>query len=214
MLIKNSPIDYLLGIMYPDLVIQNRLVFSPPLGSLQHLSRPIRLQLFAYIPDQPVSPEAFGQDVSIGTGRSVSKVLLAESGDHCYSEAEARKSLANSMLRDYATVDAIYSKYNVMNALYLLPQASLESVLRGMRGMLTSSGREWCVRLWQLQNVVDHTCEFDLRLEAFLLKAGFAELGNWIACVEVGLRLGREEREAWAEVYGEAGAFLKEIYMA
>jgi len=32
--------------------------------------------------------------------------------------------------------------------------------------------------------------------------------------VEVGLRLGREEREAWAEVYGEAGAFLKEIYMA
>jgi hypothetical protein len=82
-----------------------------------------------------------------------------------------------------------------------------------MKAMAQAGEMERQVRLWQLQGVVDELCEFDLRLETFLLEAGCVELECWIQCVEVGLGLGMEVRERWAEVYGDAGNFLRDAYV-
>jgi hypothetical protein len=108
-------------------------------------------------------------------------------------------------------VHAICAKYTVLSHLFVLPLAQLHSLHRGMKAMAQAGETERWVRLWQLQSVVDELCEFDLRLETFLLEAGREELETWIECTEVGLGLRKEERERWAGVYGEAGAFLREV---
>lgn len=161
------------------------------------------------MPESHIPPEAFSRHAPIGTGRPVTCVLLAESDKECGS-SEARKSLARSVLERRAEVHAICAKYTVLSHLYLLPLVQLQSIHRGMKAMAQAGETERWVRLWQLQCVVDELCEFDLRLETFLLEAGREELETWIECTEVGLELGKGEREGWAGIYDEAGAFLRE----
>jgi hypothetical protein len=205
-------IDYLLSILYPDANSQNRLIYTPPLESLHTHPFPIHLRAFIQTPEPPIPPEAFSQHAPIGTGRRVTRVLVAESSTDCQSPAAARTSLAKSVLSRWTEVDAICAKYTVLSALYSLSGPALESVSRGMKAMAQAGATERRVRLWQLQGVVDGLCEFDLRLETFLLEAGSVELECWIQCVEAGLGLRMEVRERWAEVYGDAGNFLREAY--
>lgn len=190
-------------------MMANQLVFSPPLEALQHMQGPTHLQLFVHIPDQPIPAAAFSRHAPIGTGRPISKTLLAESDLKCEPPASARESLAKSLLSDRATVNSICAKYTVMGALYAYPQVQLESVGRGIRAMAAASDGERRDRLWQLQGVVDEMWDFEPRLETYLLEVGGGELDAWVRCVEVGLGLGKEDREMWADVYREAGRFLK-----
>lgn len=109
-------------------------------------------------------------------------------------------------------MSAICARYTVLSALYELPLPNLQSVLRGMRAMGQANEAERGVRLWQLQGVVDELCEFDLRLETFLLEAGMEELGSWIKWVEAGLGFGQEEREGWSRIHKGAVGFLREVW--
>ncbi|KAF2463636.1 uncharacterized protein BDR25DRAFT_245180, partial [Lindgomyces ingoldianus] len=194
-----------------DLILKDQLFFVPLLSDLANTPEPIHLQLFAKTPISTTPATAFSANAPIGTGRAISQTLLAESGTTCVSAASARQSLAANLLSDFDTVNSICAKYNMMAALYSLPDNRLESIECGMRGMTNVTESERWSRKWHLRDV-DGDCELEARIEAYLLETGFEELREWIGCVEVGLGLGFDDRRCWADVYAAAGEFLKMAY--
>ncbi|KAF2710895.1 hypothetical protein K504DRAFT_532631 [Pleomassaria siparia CBS 279.74] len=203
-------LKYLLNIIHPGLWRQNFLVFKPPLETLQHEQPPFYIQLWVCVPNQPIPAEAYSLQTPISTVRPSSWYPLAHSDWGCASLNSALKSLAKSLLSDGDAVDKLCTKYTTMWTLYTYQERSLQSVLRGMRAMGRADDEERGTRLCQLSGVVDESCEYELRLEHYLLEVGIGGLDEWVQFVETGLRLGEEERARWGVVYGEVVMFLRE----
>lgn len=114
----------------------------------------------------------------------------------------------------------VLDKYNVRFTLHdNLPTSTLGSIYRGLVLMSTISDTEWVGRLDQLRGMVkgryvvpgvDSSCGVEARLEIYFLKMGVQELEGWSRTVGVALALGGRERRAWAEVYWDAGEFLRQ----
>ncbi|KAF2734028.1 hypothetical protein EJ04DRAFT_409145, partial [Polyplosphaeria fusca] len=188
-----------------DLVVTNQLCFAPSLEQISNIRGNVHLSLYART-NQVVPATAYCRNLPIGTGRYASYDLLAISGS-CTSGPKARQALAKALLGDVASIHALCAKYQVMSMLYLQPDKQLKSLLRGMQLMANIRDSEHFGRIWQLRDV-DHECEMEARLEAYLLGPGHEELGSWIACAECGVNLDASVRRAWELVYGNAAAFL------
>ncbi|KAF1844698.1 uncharacterized protein K460DRAFT_96833 [Cucurbitaria berberidis CBS 394.84] len=214
---NNADLMYLLSCTMPDELLANQLIFSPPLEDLRTITCLIHLQLFRRTPTTPPPPEAFSKHAPIGTGRPCSSVLVAESDKKCGSTTEARRSLAKKLLSSMRVVGGAVDMYNVLVTLHRLSTPTLYSIYRSLILMTAVSDREWSERLQQLRGLVDgcdavesvdFTCTVEARLEVFFLEVGVGQLERWIRSVGVALALGRRGRKVWADVYGDAAAFL------
>ncbi|KAF2878302.1 hypothetical protein BDV95DRAFT_600967 [Massariosphaeria phaeospora] len=213
----DADLNYLLSILYADQVIQKCLVFTPPLETLHTQPCPIHLQLHVRVPIQPVPAAAFGAHLPIGTGRPISRHLVAESAQNCTSAPRARKSLAASLLSSPCSIAVIITRYKLLAALYSIPDYALLSIKRGMRAMMgvseleseSVSESERSARLRQMKGVVDDSWDFEPRMEKYLLEAGMDEVKEWIAWTETGAWLQAHVRAQWAVTYRECGEFLE-----
>lgn len=212
--------EYLLSVLCPNKMFFDDFIFEPPLEELQGASSPVQLHLYVCVPYQ-IPPEAYSASAPIGTGRPISKAFVASSKS-CSSPSEARQSLAEALLADRDAFSFVAARFTLLSTLYSLPMASIAGIKRGMAAMAQTSASELSARLKQLRDAgVNHSWEFDAQLERLLLeemfplkqksllRGGMWQLQMWIGCVEVALWLSQERREFFAEVYGEAGAFLK-----
>jgi hypothetical protein len=202
---------YLLSCLLPDLLLTNGLFFSPPLEDLHAHSSPVHLRLFKKTPVAVPPHEAFSKYAPIGTGRPCSSVLLAESDKRCKTADAARTSLAFNILQNNAFAAYILDRYNVLTTLYTSSSLTLLSLHRGIIEMLGVSESEWLERLEQMLGQVDGSCVLDARMEVFLLGMGRVETEEWVGIVEVILGMGEEDKRVWAEVYGDAAAFLDRV---
>ncbi|KAF2180171.1 hypothetical protein K469DRAFT_796285, partial [Zopfia rhizophila CBS 207.26] len=205
---NNADLNYLLSILYPDLVLANRFAFSPPLEAIAALSGPINFKLYVSNPVSPTPSGAFSRTSPIGTGRPIRQTLLAESAPGCKDWASARKTLAECLLEDLHGVDRLCARYGVFSSLLCCPDWRLKSLLRGMQAMGRVDEPERWNRAYQLREV-DEGCDLEARVEAYLLCAGLEEVGSCVGVVETVLGLGWEDRERMVVMYGEAGWFLR-----
>jgi len=204
---------YLLSILYPSLLLTDRLLFSPP---LENLCTSTHIRLYQKTHSNPPPSEAYSAHAPIGTGRSYSRMLLADSGPRA-TLAQAQRALAHALLSDTAAVNHALNHFNVLSALYSLPTDTLRSVYSGVQLMARVSDvewnarwrhlRGWCDGGWRVQGV-DERCGVEARLEVFFLSAGREGLRAWAERIGVVNGLGEGERRAWSGVYGEAAGFL------
>jgi hypothetical protein len=187
------------------------LFFSPPLENLHLYSGPIHLRLSEKIPVVAPPLEAFSKHAPIGTGRPCSSILLAESDRRCKTAEAARASLAYNILKNNVFVVDMLDRYNVLTTLYTSSTDTLLSLYRGMVEMLGVSELEWLGRQEQLHGQVDGACILEARMEVFLLGVGRLETEEWVGIVEFVMDMEEKDRSVWAEVYGDAAAFLRQV---
>jgi hypothetical protein len=202
---------FLLSCLFPDLLLTNDLFFSPPLEDLHAHSSPIHLRLSKKIPLVGPPPEAFSKHAPIGTGRPRSSILLAESDARCKTAEAARASLAYNILKNNAFAAYMLDRCSVLATLYTCSNDTLLSLYRGMVEMMGVSELEWFGRQEQLHGQVDGACTFEARIEVFLLGVGRLETEEWVGIVEFCMDMGERDRGVWAEVYGDAAAFLGQV---
>jgi hypothetical protein len=195
----------------PDLLLTSRIIFSPPLENLGDHPGPFHIRLYERAPGVAPTAESFSRHAPIGTGRPQHKILLAQSNEKCKSPEQARFSLASNLLRNEAFATYMLDKYNVLTALYTNSTATLLSLQRGMIEMLGVSDGEWYQRLEQLGGQVDGTCVLEARMELFLLSSGRTETEGWVNTVGLAAETEERDRKVWAQVYGDAAAFLERV---
>jgi hypothetical protein len=195
---ENEDVMYLLSVLKPEELMHGKLVFTPSLDKLDHAVYPIHLQLHNKKGD-----------------------LLAESNDSCDSPNNARRSLTSCLLRNSQLVSEAIDKYNVLWTLHSVSSATLLSIQRAMRVMMSVSETEWTQRLMQLNGyVADGSvvpgvgayCIVEARLEYYLLDCGKGCLEDWGSVVGVVLRMSEEDRKENGKVYGEAAVYLGRAY--
>ncbi|KAJ4289760.1 hypothetical protein N0V90_011090 [Kalmusia sp. IMI 367209] len=182
--------SYLLSAIYPDQMIADELVLEThsecPYGTFSAF----KLELYLRIPQRPVSGASYDAKMPIGTGRPVSKVLVAYSDGA--TPAAARRALAREILSDTFAFAYITAYYNLLAELYFRPLSALLSVKRGILGMSAISEAEWLSRSNQVRQAgVNEEWDFEVRLEAFLLAGGASDLKRWFGGVEIALGLGK-----------------------
>ncbi|KAH7073554.1 hypothetical protein BKA63DRAFT_603917 [Paraphoma chrysanthemicola] len=208
---SNVDLLYLLTCLHPNLLLSSHLFFSPPLESLPHTPSPIHLRLYKTLPHATIPRAAYSKHLPIGTGRPVTKLLVAESSPSCTSATEARASFAKNLLAKQDHAAYMLDKYNVLSAVYASSTTTLHSLQRGMIEMLGVSAPEWVERLEQLRGWVDGECGLEAKMEVFLLGVGRGETEEWVGVVEGAVGLDGVERERWADVYGDAAGWLGRV---
>ncbi|KAF1833134.1 hypothetical protein BDW02DRAFT_570322, partial [Decorospora gaudefroyi] len=214
---------YLVSLMKPEELLEDRLVFSPALEELSNKTYPIHLQLYKKTALVPPGFESYAKDLPIGTGRpQQSRTLIAESAATCADATEARRSLAQSLLSDRRTVSDTLDRFNVLASLHRTPTAALQSFQRAMAHMTCVDDVEWEERSMQLRGYldygsrgegVDETCTLEARLEAYLLEVGRRPLKGWETTVSLVLAMKEVDRRGDAEVYADAVSFLGRAYV-
>ncbi|KAH7089880.1 hypothetical protein FB567DRAFT_627156 [Paraphoma chrysanthemicola] len=181
---SNADLLYLLTCLHSTLLLSSHLIFTPPLASLHDTPTPIHLRLYKTLPHTPIPRAAYSKHLPIGTGRPITKLLIAESSPACTSARDARTSLATNLLANQNHAAYMLDKYNVLNALHASTTTTLRALQRGMIEMLGVSAAEWVERLDQLGGWVDGECGLEARMEVFLLGVGRAETEEWVGVVE------------------------------
>ncbi|EFQ85517.1 hypothetical protein CFE70_007780 [Pyrenophora teres f. teres 0-1] len=215
---RECDLMYLLSLLKSEELVANTLVFTPSLNELEHATYPIHLQLHEKTTPTPLGFEisAHSLDTPIRTDRP--PTLIAESRTHCSTAAIARRSLAQSLLSNPASVSNAIDRYNVLYTLYTTPLARLEAMYRAMCTMAIIPDCEWLERLAQLRGIVngqylvgagvDENCSVEARVEYYLLEIGRGLLESWIRMVRVCLDKEEDQRAACVEVYRDAAEFL------
>lgn len=169
------------------------------------------IELYLRTKSQPhISASAYSAMAPIGTGRPITKSLIAEAtgGDL----PAARRALARKILSLGITLTYITTHHNFLSNLYRLPVATLSSVRRGIEGMSMVTETEWMGRLTQLKGVkADMPLWSEAGLEIFLLEDGLSNLTRWAQLVDMALALGQEDRNAWGDTHRHAAVFLEGI---
>ncbi|KAF2688808.1 hypothetical protein K458DRAFT_400933 [Lentithecium fluviatile CBS 122367] len=210
----NANLNYLLSVLYPDQALANEFFFVPSLETLSQsdFTTPAGLALYQRLPVTPAPRSAYAATAPIGTGRPKPTTDLLATSRLSTTAASARQSLAARLIGDKSILNFMAAYYNLLAQLYVLPQPLLDSVHRGLKGMAQTSEPEWYARFVALRDAgVDGSWGFEAQLEAFVLEAGFSELGRWMVVVENVRGLVREEREEWARIYFETGLFLERV---